>query len=262
MKKFTLLLFLFLLPSQLLAEQCQKYNRSMYGAWIDADGDSQDTQVEVLIAESLGEIVFKTSKNKEVLSGLWKCPFTGNQYTKVSEIINGRRKYYVDIDHIVPLGEAHESGGWKWSKKKKVKYANYLEDPNHLMAVSASANRSKGQRDIAEWPKDRDMFPFIKEYARIWAKIKVRWELTADQKEMDILYEILDGEPDIVFPELANECVEVEQTEDKLSTTAIIKKSKSGICHGPSSRSYKRTKNFTEFATIQECVDSGGRLPK
>lgn len=42
----------------------------------------------------------------------------------------------------------------------------------------------------------------------------------------------------------------------------IIKKSKSGICHDKFSRSYKRTKNFVAYDSIQECLDSGGLLPK
>jgi hypothetical protein len=256
-------LLIFLIPGYLFAEKCPKYKRSMYGAWIDADGDKQDTQSEVLIEENIGNIIFKTAKQKEVLSGLWKCPFTGNEYTRVTEVINGKRKFYIDIDHIVPLGEAHESGGWKWPKEKKVKYANYLKDPNHLMAVSASANRSKGQRDIAEWPKNRETFPFIKEYARIWTSIKVKWGLTADQKELHVLHTILKNEADVIYPELADECTEVEQTTNiLLPTTATIKKSNSGICHDSTSRSYKRTKNFTEFSSIEDCINSGGRLPK
>jgi hypothetical protein len=261
-KVYLFALLIFLIPCYILAEQCPKYNRHMYGGWIDADNDKQNTQAEVLIAESLGEIVYKTPKNRVVLSGLWKCPFTGNEYTRITEVINGKRKYYIDIDHIVPLGEAHESGGWKWPKEKKVKYANYLEDPDHLMAVSASANRSKGKKDIAEWPKNRNDFPFIKEYTQVWVKIKVKWGLTADQREMDALHEILDGEPDITYPELADECIEVEQTKVISPTTGIIKKSKSGICHDPTSRYYKRTKNFTEYSSIEDCITSGGRLPK
>ncbi len=42
----------------------------------------------------------------------------------------------------------------------------------------------------------------------------------------------------------------------------VVKKSRSGICHDKSSRSYKRTKNFVAYDSIQECLDSGGRLPK
>lgn len=147
-------------------------------------------------------------------------------------------------------------------RKKKIKYANYLDDPNHLMAVSASANRSKGQRDIAEWPKNRDQFPFLKEYARIWTKIKVSWGLTADQKELDALHDILRHEKNIIYPELAAECIEKEQISNKLLFPGIVKKSNSGICHEPTSRFYKQTKNFIEFKTLKDCIKSGGRLPR
>jgi hypothetical protein len=42
----------------------------------------------------------------------------------------------------------------------------------------------------------------------------------------------------------------------------IVKKSDSGICHDKNSPSYERTKKFTEFKTVDECVKSGGALPK
>ena len=45
-------------------------------------------------------------------------------------------------------------------------------------------------------------------------------------------------------------------------TDDAVKKSKSGICHASSSPHYERTKNFTPFKTLDECLKSGGRLPK
>jgi hypothetical protein len=42
----------------------------------------------------------------------------------------------------------------------------------------------------------------------------------------------------------------------------IVKKSDSGICHDEKSPHYERTKKFTEFKTLDECVKSGGTLPK
>lgn len=51
-----------------------------------------------------------------------------------------------------------------------------------------------------------------------------------------------------------------------LSATAnaqnLVKMSSSKICHDESSRSYTRTKNYTAYASIEECLDAGGRLPK
>lgn len=43
-----------------------------------------------------------------------------------------------------------------------------------------------------------------------------------------------------------------------------VKMSKSEICHATDSSSYKRTKNFTAFDTLKECLASSdkARLPK
>jgi hypothetical protein len=46
------------------------------------------------------------------------------------------------------------------------------------------------------------------------------------------------------------------------SNEGVVKKSRSGICHAPGSTYYARTKNFTPFKTLDECLKSGGRLPK
>jgi len=42
----------------------------------------------------------------------------------------------------------------------------------------------------------------------------------------------------------------------------IIKKSSSGICHAPNTTYYERTINFIPFDSIEDCIKSGGRLPK
>jgi len=41
-----------------------------------------------------------------------------------------------------------------------------------------------------------------------------------------------------------------------------VKKSRTGICRVPGSSYYSRTKHFTSFKTIDECLNSGGRLLK
>lgn len=43
---------------------------------------------------------------------------------------------------------------------------------------------------------------------------------------------------------------------------SLVKKSDSGICHDKSSPSYEKTKKFTEFKSMEECIKSGGRAPK
>ncbi len=41
-----------------------------------------------------------------------------------------------------------------------------------------------------------------------------------------------------------------------------VKLSNSGICHAPGTTYYAQTKNFTPFKTLDECLKSGGRMPK
>ena len=44
--------------------------------------------------------------------------------------------------------------------------------------------------------------------------------------------------------------------------SGVVKKSNSGICHDPSSRWYAQTIHYTAYSSLQECLGSGGRLPK
>lgn len=41
-----------------------------------------------------------------------------------------------------------------------------------------------------------------------------------------------------------------------------IKKSNTGICHEKGTNFYNNTKNFTTYNSIDDCLSSGGRLPK
>lgn len=49
---------------------------------------------------------------------------------------------------------------------------------------------------------------------------------------------------------------------DPVSAAGKVKKSTSGICHAPGTTYYARTKNFTAYNSLDECLSSGGRLPK
>ena len=121
---------------------CETHHRNLYQHWIDADGDCQDTRAEVLIAESRVPVAFQTAPQSSVSSGEWFGAYAGQVFTDPSEL---------DVDHLVPLKEAHESGTFSWDASRKRDFANDLSDPNHLIAVSASQNRSKGAKDLNEW---------------------------------------------------------------------------------------------------------------
>lgn len=59
-------------------------------------------------------------------------------------------------------------------------------------------------------------------------------------------------------------CLGAAHAADKkepASAEPSVKKSESGICHDKSSNSYGNTKKFQAFASMDECVKSGGRTP-
>lgn len=160
-----------------------EYNRRDWRHWIDADRDCQNTRAEVLIGESVAPVSFAPEGDGDqcrVISGQWVGPWTGEVFTDASD---------VDIDHHVPLGHAHASGGWRWDAERKRAYANDLADPASLQATSAPVNRSKGKQPPDEWRPDQSAGWC--RYAADWVTVKQKWELTVTASEVAALEDML-----------------------------------------------------------------------
>lgn len=155
----------------------QDYDRGEYGGWIDSDRDCINTRHEVLAAESLVPPLFLNCK---VVTGLWFDPYTGLTFTNPQDL---------DVDHMVPLAEAHRSGAASWTREQKRAYANDLDNPGHLFAVQARANRQKGARDPAQWMPSNESFHCA--YVLAWIGVKDKWGLTMDEAESLVIENIL-----------------------------------------------------------------------
>ena len=156
------------------------YRRSDWDHWMDEDRDCQDARQEVLIAESLEPVTFESQDRCRVASGSWLDLYTGITTDSPGDL---------DVDHMVPLRNAHDSGGWEWDAERKAAYANDLNDPGHLIAVTSGANRSKGASGPESWrPPDQSYWC---EYAADWSRIKSTWELTVTPAEWASLDEML-----------------------------------------------------------------------
>ena len=86
------------------------YNRDDWNHWIDENSDCQNTRHEVLIEESQETVTYTSDTFCSVSTGKWYGFYTGQYYYNASDL---------DIDHFIPLKNAHQSGGYNWSSAKK-----------------------------------------------------------------------------------------------------------------------------------------------
>ena len=144
------------------------YDRKLFKHWIDADADGCNTRLEVLIEEAIKKP--KIGKNCILTSGTWKSPYDEKVYSNPSKL---------DIDHLVPLAEAWRSGAWKWTAQERQNFANDLDEPVALVAVSLNLNRSKGDRDLSQWSPPKGKCSYLKS----WIVVKSKYSLTIDREE-------------------------------------------------------------------------------
>jgi hypothetical protein len=151
-------------------QEMQGYDRkALFGTWIDADRDCRNSRAEILEHSSFAP----TDNGCTIHEGKWFDPYTGDTLTRAGDL---------DIDHIVPLKEAWLSGAFAWTREERESFAN---DPEVLLAVGKHENRAKSDKDPARWlPPNTD---FQLEYASRWARIKLRFRLSADAAELDAL---------------------------------------------------------------------------
>ena len=129
------------------------YERSQFGpAWSDVDRNGCDTRNDILYRD-LTSIVFKSgTRDCVVLSGILVDPYSGE---KISFERGQKSSMDVQIDHVVALSNAWQTGAFKLSYDKRLAFAN---DPMNLLAVKGQLNSQKGDGDAATWlPPRKDI---------------------------------------------------------------------------------------------------------
>lgn len=148
------------------------YDRDLFDHWVDADGDGCDARREVLISEADDPVT--------VGSG---CTLTGGRWFSYYDRVSWTDQSRIDIDHMVPLAEAWDSGARGWTSSQRESYANDLGDHRTLVGVTDSVNQSKSDQDPAEWMPQYDTCRYLRE----WVAVKLRWRLTVDGTERSAL---------------------------------------------------------------------------
>jgi hypothetical protein len=151
------------------------YSRDLFPHWITQSGTC-DTRDQVLKRDGTGVTV---DSQCEPTAGRWYSVYDATWVNDDSS---------VDIDHIVPLAEAWKSGANSWTTSRRQQFANDLSI-SQLIAVSASSNRSKGDKDPSAWKPPNTSVHCI--YAREWIWVKYTYGLSLQSTEKTALQQML-----------------------------------------------------------------------
>ena len=157
------------------------YTRAQFPTWSDLDRNGCDTRNEILNRD-LTKVLFKAgTKDCKVTSGSLIDPYSGKVITFSSV------KSTIDIDHVVALSNAWQTGAAYFDKSKRQLIAN---DPLNLLAVDYSLNRQKGDGDAATW------LPPLKSYRCAYVAsqiaVKAKYALWVTSPEKDAIVKILE----------------------------------------------------------------------
>ncbi|MCE0446775.1 HNH endonuclease family protein [Streptomyces tricolor] len=154
------------------------YTRDKFKHWTDADKDGCNTRAEVLLAEAVNAPT--AGPRCALTGGAWYSPYDDQYFDNARQL---------DVDHLVPLAEAWDSGASTWTPKEREAYANDLDDPRALIAVSAASNRSKADQDPSTWLPPSTGYWCT--YVTDWVADKTRYQLSIDPAEQTALAERL-----------------------------------------------------------------------
>lgn len=160
------------------------YSRDLFRHWVDADGDGCSTRNEVLIEEADDPVT--VGSGCSLSGGRWYSYYDGVSWTATGD---------VDIDHLVPLAEAWDSGASGWSAGERESYANDLGDRRSLVGVTDDVNQAKGDQDPAEWLPELQQCRYLGE----WVAVKIRWGLSVDPAERSALSSLASGCSDVTI---------------------------------------------------------------
>ena len=153
------------------------YTRAQFGqTWADVDRNGCDTRNDILKRDLTGEVFKEKTDDCVVLSGTLIDPYSGETINFVRGNVSSME---VQIDHVVALSNAWQTGAFKLSTKERTAFAN---DPLNLLAVKGRLNSQKGDGDAATWLPPLKSFRCSYVAQQIAVKAKYSLWVTAPEK--------------------------------------------------------------------------------
>jgi uncharacterized protein DUF1524 len=162
------------------------YARSRFGpAWYDADRNGCDTRNDVLHRDLQQTTLRAGTAGCVVLTGSLTDPYTGRRIS-----FSKSRASAVQIDHVVALSDAWQTGAQQWTDARRLAFAN---DPRNLQATDGPTNEQKGDADAASWLPPNQAYRCI--YVERPIGVKVAYGLWATPAERDAFRRVLGSCP-------------------------------------------------------------------
>ena len=174
------------------------YDRAQFGtAWTDNNDDPLghngcDTRNDILRRDLTSLTLKPDSNDCTVLTGVLHDPYTTTtiQFTRGMSTSNT-----VQIDHVVSLSDAWQTGASRWTEQTRTDLAN---DPLNLLAVDGPTNEAKGDGDTATWLPPNKAYRCA--YVARQVAVKARYQLWTTQAEHDAMNRVLAGCPNQTAP--------------------------------------------------------------
>ena len=158
------------------------YSRAQFGpAWADVDHNGCDTRDDVLRRDLTDIRVRAATRGCVVVAGNLADPYTGKPIA-----FSKSAAAKVQIDHVVALSDAWQTGAQGWSDATRLAFAN---DPLELLAVDGTANQDKGDSDAASWLPPQKSFRCA--YVSRQVAVKLRYHLWVTGAERDAIARVL-----------------------------------------------------------------------
>ncbi|MEU7592605.1 HNH endonuclease family protein [Streptomyces sp. NPDC039022] len=160
----------------------KKFQETDTAAWKTWPPENCTTRDKTLVY--YGKNIKHTNKKNpcEVTSGRWGNPYGGPD-AKISYTKDA------DVDHIVPLKNAWQSGAKEWTKQKRVTFANDMTEPQ-LLVVHKKDNTAKGAKGPEAW---KPHISYQCTYAKAWVRVKSHYTLTVTTAERTALEGMLNA---------------------------------------------------------------------
>lgn len=154
------------------------YTRAQFGqAWADVDRNGCDTRNDML-KRDLTNIEYKVkTRDCVVLTGVLVDRYSGETINFVRGNVTSME---VQIDHVVALSNAWQTGAFKLTLIQRTALAN---DPMNLFAVKGRLNLQKSDGDAATWLPPLKSFRCAYVAQQIAVKAKYSLWVTAPEKE-------------------------------------------------------------------------------